>query len=346
MHILVISDAWLPQVNGVVRTYQHLGDQLQKMGHRMEVIGPADFKFTIPTPGYSEIRLAVFSFFTLPGLMKPKLKPGTHVHIATEGPLGKAARHYCLKNKIEFSTCYHTEFPDYIAKRVGKYLPFLYTPVRNLAIASIRKFHSKAKVLFVATDSLEKKLKSQNYTVPIARLTRGVNFDIFHPGEKIYYQDLKKPVAICVARVAIEKNLEAFFDVPWEGSKVMVGHGPDLEMLKQKYPDVIFSGKKEGQELGAHYRSADMFVFPSKTDTFGMVLIEALASGLPIAAYPVTGPVDIVTFPQLGSLNEDLAIAMRETANARGTAQDRYDYTTKTYSWEVVANQFLSAIMR
>lgn len=343
MHILVISDAWLPQVNGVVRTYQHLGDQLQKMGHGFDVIGPSNFKFTIPTPGYSEIRLAVFARFTLANLIKKYLRPDTHIHIATEGPLGIAAKKYCLKNRIPYSSCYHTEFPDYIAKRIGKYLPFLYNPVHKLATKNIKKFHADSMVLFVATQSLEDKLKAIGYTVPIKRLTRGVNFDMFHVGPKTQYQDLPKPIAVCVARVAIEKNLEAFFETDWAGTKVMVGAGPDLEELKKKYPNVHFTGRI-GNNLGEYYRSADIFVFPSKTDTFGMVLTEALASGLPVAAYPVTGPLDIITFPQLGSLNDDLTLAMREALEARGTPDDRFEYVCKTYTWEIVARQFLEAI--
>lgn len=344
MHILVISDAWLPQVNGVVRTYQNLGRQLQKMGHRFDVIGPSDFQFTVPVPGYNEIRVAPFARFTLPALIARSIGPETRIHIATEGPLGRAARAYCLKNNIRFSTCYHTEFPDYIAKRIGKYLPFLFEFVRKAAIKSIRQFHSKSQILFVATQSLEDKLKAQGYATPIARLSRGVDCTIFHPREKNRYDGIKHPVAVCVSRIAIEKNLEAFLDADWSGSKIVVGHGPDLERLKTKYPHVSFVGKQEGADLGEFYSSADLFVFPSKTDTFGIVLIEAMASGLPIAAYPVTGPQDIITFPQLGSLNDDLALAMREALEARGTPQDRFEYVYKTYTWEIVARQFLEAI--
>ena len=344
MHILVISDAWLPQVNGVVRTYQNLGAELQRLGHRFEVIGPSDFKFTMPMPGYPEIRLAPLARFTLPKLLKDRIGIHTEVHIGTEGPLGQAAKAYCLKNNIRYSTCYHTEFPDYIAKRIGKYLPFLFEPVRQAAIRYIRNFHSKSQVLFVATQSLEDKLKSQGYKIPIAQLTRGVDTSIFHPGEKTRYADLKRPVAACVSRVAIEKNLEAFLKADWEGSKVMIGHGPDLEHLQNLYPEVLFTGKKEAAELGEFYRSADIFVFPSKTDTFGMVLTEAMASGLPSAAYPVPGPQDIIIFPQLGVLNDDLALAMREALQARGTPQDRFEYVCKTYTWEIVARQFLEAI--
>ena len=340
MHILVISDAWLPQINGVVRTYEHLGDQLRKMGHSMDVIGPSEFRYTIPMPGYKEIRLAVFARFTLPGKIREKYGRETHIHIATEGPLGQEARRYCVQNNIPFSTCYHTEFPDYLAKRVAKYIPGLFDITHKLAVAYIRKFHSKADVLFVATESLERKLRSLGYKVKIARLTRGINFDMFHIGPKTQYADLKRPVAVCVARVAIEKNLEAFFSVAWDGTKVMVGDGPDAAMLKEKYPDVVFTGRV-GSNLGEYYRSADIFAFPSKTDTFGMVLTEALASGLPVAAYPVTGPVDIVTSPELGALNDDLGAAMHAALASPGTPESRFDHVMKNYTWDIVAKQFL-----
>jgi glycosyltransferase involved in cell wall biosynthesis len=346
LDILVCSDAWHDQVNGVVRTYEHLGEQLLSMGHSFDVIGPKNFKITVPLIGYEEIKLAIFAHFSLPKMIEARLKPNTHIHIATEGPIGRAAAAYCKKNKIPFTTTYHTEFPDYAAKRIAKHLPFLYTPVRNIGIHVVRSFHNQAKTMFVATDSLERKIKSQGFTVPLSRLTRGVKLNQFRPGEKTVYKNLKGPIAVCVARVAIEKNLEMFFESKWEGSMVMVGDGPDLEYLKQKYPHVTFVGKKFGEELAEHYRSADLFVFPSKTDTFGMVLVEAMACGLPIAAYPVTGPADIVTQDFLGALEEDLSTAMAKAMQCPGTAEDRYRYASSTYTWDIVAQQFIDATVK
>jgi len=344
MKILIISDAWHPQINGVVRTYEHLCAELEKSGHDTKVIGPASFPITIPTPGYKEIKLALFAYGRLARMIEAY--EADKIHISTEGPLGKAARKYCLKNDIPFSTSYHTQFPDYIAKRVAKILPFLYDNVRNLGIKIMRDFHAPSKAMFVATQSLENTLVNWGFQTPMHRLTRGANLNIFRPrkkADKDVYEGLKRPIAVNVGRVAIEKSIEDFLAMDWPGTKVIVGDGPSREELEAQYPDAIFVGAKTGEDLGAHYRCADVFVFPSRTDTFGMVIVEALASGLPVAAYDVTGPKDIITEDFLGVLNEDLSKASHQALTA-GTAVKRSNHVKKFYTWDNVAKQYLDAL--
>jgi len=338
LKILIVSDAWHPQINGVVRTYEYLCDELSKMGYEVKVIGPADFPKSYPMPGYDEIRLVVFPYFRLCRMIA-EFEPDV-LHIATEGPLGLAARRYAKNYGIEFTSCYHTHFPDYAAKRAAKYLRVLEEPVRKIGIAFVRWFHSYSSCLFTATQSLENTLRGWNFNCPIKRMTRGIDHAVFHEGDKTLFADLPKPVALYVGRVAIEKNLDAFLSMEWKGSKVIVGDGPDLQLMKFKYPGVIFAGVKTGVALADHYRSAELFVFPSKTDTFGMVLIEAMACGLPIAGYNVTGPKDIVTADFLGAVDDDLSHAA-ECALKHGTPVQRAAHARDNYSWRKAAEQFL-----
>jgi glycosyltransferase involved in cell wall biosynthesis len=338
LKILIVSDAWHPQVNGVVRTYEYLQKELETMGYTVKVIGPADFPHSFPMPGYGEIRLVPFPYNLLRRMIM-EYDPGV-LHIATEGPLGIAARRYAKNYGVEFTSCYHTHFPDYAAKRVAKYLPFLREPVRKLGITFIRWFHDISSCLFAATQSLEVQLRDWEFTCPIKRMTRGIDHNMFYEGEKKLFRDLPKPIALYVGRVAIEKNLEAFLDMKWEGSKIIVGIGPDMHMLKNKYPDARFTGVKTGKDLADHYRSSDLFVFPSKTDTFGMVLVEAMACGLPIAAYPVTGPIDIVTDDFLGAVDNDLGTAARR-ALLHGSPSERAAHARENYSWRKATEQFL-----
>lgn len=343
MKILIISDAWKPQINGVVRTYEHICAELEKTGHAIQVIGPADFPYRIPLPGYSEIELALNPFGQISRMIE-SFNPNV-IHIATEGPLGQAGRKYCERRNFRFTTSYHTHFPDYAAKRVARFLPFLGLPVRNFFIQQLRDFHNSGAGLLIATQSLETELKGWGFHAPMHRLTRGVRLDIFHPGEAELFHDLPRPIALYVGRVAIEKNLEAFLEMKWQGARVIIGDGPDLQNLRQRYPEARFTGQKVGAELGAHYRSADVFVFPSKTDTFGMVLIEALAAGLPVAAYNVTGPRDIITAPYLGALHDqDLGLAAKMALEAGGTAQERHAHVKEHYTWPAVAAQFVKIL--
>ncbi len=344
MKLLIISDAWHPQVNGVVRTYEHLEKHLMDKGHTVKVIGPADFKYTIPMPGYSEIKLALFPYGRIAKIIE-EFEPDW-LHIATEGPLGWAARKYCLRNNRDFTTSYHTHFPDYVAKRVGRFLPFLYRPSHELAKRHVRRFHAPARAMMIATQSLEDELKSWGFKPKMKRLTRGADLSLFTPGPKTLFQNLPGPVALYVGRVAVEKNLDDFLNMEWTGTKVIVGDGPCREELQKAYPDAHFAGTKLGAELAEHYRSADLFVFPSRTDTFGMVLVEALACGLPVAAYNVTGPKDIITEPFLGALHEtDLAWASRK-AMENGTAEERARHVREYFTWEAAGEQFERALVK
>ena len=366
MRILIISDAWHPQLNGVVRTYEHLCTALEARGHTTHVIGPNDFARQISLLGYDEIKIPLAPYKKLSHMIKD-FAPDS-IHIATEGTLGWAARKYCLQRGIKFTTCYHTHFPDYVAKRAVKFLPFMYKSIykasHRAARAFVHKFHKPSSCVFVATDSLERTLKRWGFSMPMARLVRGVDIDIFHPANPNHahndtprgiaaktlskaLNDIKRPIALYVGRIATEKNLDAFLDMRWAGTKVLIGDGPDLTRLrKANDPAVIFAGTQTGAALADYYRAADIFVFPSKTDTFGLVLIEALACGIPVAAYPVTGPIDIITNDILGALNTDLAIAAQQalTRAKSGAQATRFEHITKNYTWPTVALQFENAI--
>lgn len=344
MKILIISDAWHPQINGVVRTYEHLCDELEKMGCEVKIVGPLDFQRRVCLPGYGEIELVLFPYFPLKRMIE-NFAPD-YIHLAVEGPLGWAGRRYCLWHKRAFTTSYHTKFPQYVSERVAKVAPFLKQTARRLGQWHMRRFHGPAKSMMVATGSLEQDLREIGFRTQTRSLTRGVDLELFHPArseaEKPYFKDLKRPVAVFVGRVAIEKNLEAFLSMPWEGSKVIIGDGPSRKGLMKKYPDAVFTGNKTGRELADHYRSADVFVFPSRTDTFGIVLIEALACGVPVATYNETGPRDILTQAYLGVMDTDLSKAAHAALNI-GSAEERHQFVKEHYSWRKAAEQFLDA---
>lgn len=302
MKIVIVTDAWEPQVNGVVRTLKQTRKCLEQAGHQVHFITPGDFK-TIPCPSYPSIRLAV-----LPGRRVNQLLneyKANAVHIATEGPLGMAARRWCLRNKIKFTTSYHTQFPEYVRLRAPIPLSWTY--------AWLRRFHGRAVRTLVPTRSQQQRLLERGFD-HVEVWGRGVDTEIFTP-DNPQQLDLPGPILLNMGRVAVEKNIEAFLDLDVPGSKVVVGDGPDLEELQQKYPEVLFTGAKFGRELASYVAAADVFVFPSKTDTFGLVLLEAMACGVPIAAYPVTGPADVVEDGVTGSLNEDLATAVTAAQN-------------------------------
>lgn len=344
MKLLIVSDAWLPQVNGVVRTYEHLGEELRKRGHEVLVIGPSDFPRRMPMPGYPEIELAIRPYRMLSE--KINAYGPDRIHISTEGPLGWAARRYCLRHGRPFSTSFHTRFPDYLARRISRISPALHDIAHRMGQAYVRTFHAPSSVMMVATDSMEQTLREWGFKNPVRRVSRGIKLDLFRPGEKTLFKDLPRPVALYVGRVAIEKSIEDFLGMEWEGSKVVVGDGPSRAVLQKQYPHAIFTGTRTGEDLADHYRSADVFVFPSRTDTFGMVLPEALATGLPVAAYDVTGPKDILTEDFLGALHEtDLAAAARK-ALACGTPERRAAYAVARYSWEEAGRQYEEALMQ
>ncbi len=378
MRILIISDAWQPQINGVVRTYEHLSEHLTTKGHEVQVLGPRDFPH-VPLPFYKEIELAIFPRRKLERMIAA-FKPD-HIHIAVEGPLGRAAQKICKKRALDYTTCYHSHFPDYVAKRCAWMGRKASGIIRNIVISDMRRFHARSKTVFVATQSLEDTLRSWGFTAPMTRLVRGVNADVFHTSSvpahatpletaaqiRNDFESAKQntpiktqqknhpssadtpallPTLLYVGRVATEKNIRAFLDLPIKANKVIVGGGPDLETLKSAYPDVHFAGYQTGEALGDYYRAADVFVFPSKTDTFGMVLIEALACGTPIAAYNVTGPKDIIDTPLLGAVSDDLREAVEQVLKTKDhfTRQDRHDHIVAHYSWPAVADVFLNAI--
>lgn len=327
MKLLIVTDAWHPQVNGVVRTLTTTRAELERLGHKVEVIAPDRFR-TIPMPTYPEIRLAL-----APGRrvrrMIEEAQPDA-IHIATEGPLGFAARRYCLKHKLPFTTAYHTRFPEYVRDRAPVPL--------SLSYAFIRRFHAPAHSVMVATASIEADLERRGFT-NIRRWSRGVDTELFRPRDKDLFAHLPRPVFISVGRVAVEKNIEAFLGLDLPGSKVVVGDGPQLAELKAKYPGVTFVGAKHGEDLARHYAAADVFVFPSRTDTFGLVLLEALASGLPVAAFPVPGPLDVISDSPAGVLSEDLrAACLKAVGIAPQVCRDH----ALTFSWQSCAQQFLA----
>lgn len=335
--ILIVSDAWEPQVNGVVRSYQSMAREWRKIGFDVAIIGPVDFA-SFPLPGYPEISLALLPARRL-AQMVTDFAPD-HVHIAVEGPLGWAARRYCLRRRIGFSTTFHTNFPAYIALRVPRILRAL---TQRLTLAALRRFHDAATHTFVATPSLEEQLRGWGFRGTLQRLSRGVDTALFYPAHE--RPTPRCPTLLYVGRVAPEKSLERFLRITsaeiGAHRKVVVGDGPALAVLRRAYPDATFRGKLEGQALAEAYRAADVFVFPSRTDTFGIVLIEALASGLPIAAHDVPGPRDIVTDPGLGALEADLACAIRKALVAPGSRAARSKHAKATYDWAGVARDFL-----
>ena len=326
--IIIVSDAWKPQVNGVVRTIERTVEELEKHGHECLVIGPDQFK-TIPAPTYPEIRLAIAPYGKLKRLLHGLPPHQTKIHIATEGPLGWAARRYCLKHEVPFSTAYHTKFPEYVAARA---------PVpKSWTYRLVRRFHRASVSVMVATETLWRLLEGYGFA-NLKTWTRGVDTELFQPREPIPL-DLPKPIAVYVGRVAVEKNIEAFLDAEFAGSKLVVGGGPALEDLKAKYPNATFVGAKEGEELARYYSTGDVFAFPSLTDTFGLVMLEALACGVPVAAYPVTGPLDILKGHDVAVLGDDLSASM---ANALSIDPEACRDFAMSNSWAAATGQFLN----
>ncbi len=323
----MVTDAWYPQVNGVVRTIATVRDEIRKLGHTVEVIGPEHFR-TVPMPTYPEIRLAIAAGRKLTRMIAA-MDPDA-IHIATEGPLGHAARRYCMRRGISFTTAYHTRFPEYIRDRAP--VPLF------LSYAVVRRFHRPAAAVMVATASIEQALKARGFT-NIRHWTRGVDTDQFHPRDKSFITD-PRPISMYVGRVAVEKSIEDFLRLDLPGTKYVVGGGPQLEDLKLRYPGVRFVGPMHGEELAQYYAAADVFVFPSRTDTFGLVLLEALASGVPVAAYPVAGPLDVLgDTKDVGALDEDLGRAVRQALTC---SPERCREFALGYSWRASAEQFLS----
>lgn len=330
MRIALVTDAWHPQINGVVRTLSTVVDELTHLGHEVVTITPDGFR-SLPCPGEPEIRLALVTAGQV-GRRLVDARPEA-IHIATEGPLGQAARRYCRSRGLAFTSSYHTHFPQYLEMRMG--VP------RRLTFAVMRRFHAAATRVLVTTDTLADELAAHGITHTVL-WPRGVDARAFAPRPDAVTIDGPRPVMVYVGRVAVEKNIGAFLDLDVPGTKVVVGDGPQLAELKQRYPDVVFAGWQSGDDLARWYAAGDVFVFASRTDTYGLVLLEALASGLPVAAYPVPGPADVLGHaPHVACLNDDLAAAVRgalelSPADARTFALD--------YSWSACATRFVDQV--
>ena len=330
MKIALVSDAWAPQVNGVVRTLSTTRDCLIDLGHCVRVVSP-EGRRTVPCPTYPEIRLTLFPSSDVARELD-ELRPDA-VHIATEGPLGIAARRFCARRGLRFTTSYHTQFPQYVRSRVPIPLAWSY--------AYLRKHHGQADRTLVATRQMRKELVERGFN-NVVIWSRGVDAKLFRPCGRAHL-DARRPISIYVGRVAVEKNLEAFLEASLPGTKVIVGDGPDLAKLRMRHPDARFVGYKFGQDLAEHLSSADVFVFPSRTDTFGLVMLEAMACGTPVAAFPVTGPIDVVQDGYSGALDESL-----ERAVTRALALDRDHCRAAALerTWERATEQFLCHLVR
>jgi glycosyltransferase involved in cell wall biosynthesis len=329
--IIIVTDAWAPQVNGVVRTLSTVADELRAMGHVVAVIGPDQFR-TVPCPTYPDIALSLLPRRRLVRLIET-FEPDA-LHIATEGPLGIAARNWARRRGIAFTTAFHTRFAEYINART-------HIPTRPI-YAWMRRFHSAGKGIMVATESLGTELVRRGFR-NIRPWSRGVDLDLFKPEPREDW-GLPRPVFLYVGRVAVEKNIEAFLDLDLPGSKVVVGGGPQLEPLRRWYPGAAFVGPRYGEALARSYAGADVFVFPSLTDTFGLVILEALACGTSVAAYPVTGPMDVMANASgtIGAMNVDLRTAALEALEADRAACRAH---AERYSWRACAEIFLSHLV-
>ena len=329
--ILIVTDAWKPQVNGVVRTLSTVVEELRAMGHVVEVIGPDRFR-TVPCPTYPDISLSLLPRRRLVRLIEA-FKPDA-LHIATEGPLGLSARRWAKQTGFAFTTAFHTRFAEYIQARTG-------IPVRPI-YAWMRRFHGASHGTMVATQSLRDELSSRGFR-NIRSWSRGVDLDLFKPLPREEC-DLPRPIFIYIGRVAVEKNIGAFLNLDLPGSKVVVGGGPQLASLQREYPNVTFTGPRYGEALARAYAGADVFVFPSLTDTFGLVLLESLACGTPVAAFPVTGPKDVLTNSdgKIGSVNTDLRVAALDALTADRLACRVH---AERYSWRACAEIFLSHLV-
>lgn len=326
--VLIVTDAWHPQINGVVRSLERVTEVMKARGLTVNFLTPLDFA-TVPMPGYNEIRLSM----TMPSRvhrMMERFSPDA-IHIATEGPLGYMARTYCVIKKLPFATSYHTQFPEYLRARLPVPVEWSYKYLIH--------FHAPATYCLVPTPTVADKLREHGFTNTVI-WSRGVDTALFNPAKRVQASPdfpWPGPIFLYVGRVAVEKNIEAFLKLELPGTKVVVGDGPSRKQLEATYPEVVFAGPKTGVELARYYANADCFVFPSRTDTFGLVLLEALASGTPVAALPVQGPIDVIGRASIGVLDEDLQGAAMRALNI--PRADCRDYAAK-FSWAASADQF------
>ena len=330
MRILMATDAWEPQINGVVRTLVRTGAECRDMGHEVEVVEPLQFR-TVPLPSYPEIRLAIGCYEAIQERLKA-FEPEA-IHIATEGPIGLATRRICLEWKLPFTTSYHTRFPEYVSARV---------PVLPLSAgyAYMKWFHKPSGRVMVATATMRRELEKHGFR-NISQWSRGVDTTLFHPGLPKAFEDLARPVWLSVGRVAVEKNIETFLKLDLPGTKVVVGDGPQREELQARYPEAQFLGWKFGEELAACYADADVFVFPSLTDTFGMVMLEAMACGTPVAAFVAPGPADILPGSDAGVLAEDENGLRQACMDALAIDRGVVEAFARRFSWRACAEEFV-----
>ncbi|MBI4692444.1 MAG: glycosyltransferase family 1 protein [Gammaproteobacteria bacterium] len=324
MRIAIITDAWHPQVNGVVRTLDTTRQWLARRGHDVRVITPDGFR-TVPCPTYPSIRLAVLPGAKVRAALDAFVPEA--IHIATEGPLGQAAHRYCARRGLPFTTSFHTQFPEYLRLRAPVPVAWTY--------AWLRRFHARAARTLVPTPTQLAKLEARGFA-NLRLWSRGVDTDIFNPHEAVVY-DWPRPIVVYMGRVAIEKNIEAFLEASIPGTKLVIGDGPDLERLRARHPECRFLGAKSGRDLARHVAGGDVFVFPSRTDTFGLVLLEAMACGLPVAAYPVQGPLDVVADGVTGCLGENLATAIARALSMRPS--DCIEHAAR-YTWAACTAAF------
>jgi 1,2-diacylglycerol 3-alpha-glucosyltransferase/glucuronosyltransferase len=329
MKILVATDAWHPQVNGVVRTLVMMAEAAKGLGVEIDFLTPNSFR-TFALPSYRDLRLALPGPGKIAELIE-RAAPDA-IHVATEGPIGFMVRRYCRKHGLPFTTGFHTRFPEYVSAR---------SPIPEKWVwAALRAFHRPSQAVMAATPALVGELRSRGFR-NVVLWSRGVDTKLFHPRDIDIC--LPGPVFLCVGRVAVEKNLEAFLELDLPGTKVIVGDGPARRKLERRYPQAIFLGARHGEELAEIYAACDVFVFPSKTDTFGLVLLEALASGLPIAAFPVQGPRDVIGSAPVGVLSGDLRAACLE---ALGIPREACVEFAAAHSWEASARAFIEHACR
>jgi len=330
MRIAIVTDAWTPQVNGVVRTLQAVIAELEALGHRVLVVAPDRFR-SVPCPTYPEIRLALAGSGAA-GRLLAAFAPDA-IHLATEGPLCLAARRWCLARGYPFTTAYHTQFPDYVAARTGVPPEWVWR--------YIRWFHGPAAAVLASTPSIRRALAAHGIA-QVRHWGRGVDTRQFHGGATPHpaLAGLPRPILLYAGRVAVEKNVGGFLATRHPGTRVVVGDGPARAALERRHPEAIFMGARFAGELASLYAAADLLVFPSRTDTFGLVMIEALACGTPVAAYPVPGPIDVLT-PAVGAMDEDL-----DAAIAAALTRDRATCAAygAGFTWRASAAQFLDAL--
>ncbi len=326
MKVLIVTDAWSPQVNGVVTVLRMIGSAMHRRGHTVEFLSPAEFR-SVPCPTYPEIRLSVLPYHHVKAHIESSAPDA--LHIATEGPLGLAARRYCMRRRIPFTTAYHTRFPEYVYARIRLPVAITYRWLRH--------FHQHSHALMVPAPGVQRDLRHWGFTNTVS-WSHGVDTEIFTPGDRDSL-NTARPIFLYVGRVAVEKNIEAFLKLDLPGSKWVVGEGPLRAKLERQYPEVNFAGIQPMAKLVHFYQAADAFVFPSLTDTFGLVLLEALACGTPVAAFPVAGPVDVIGTNPVGVLDWNLRSACLRALKISRQEARRY---AEGFSWDHSARQFES----